>query len=111
MTVYKKIKKGDKVRMLSGKDSGKEAKVLRVFSDAGKVVVEGLNLVTKNVRPKRAGEKGQQIKVPRAVDISNVGVICSHCHQVTRIGFQLLDGGKKGAKKIRICRKCKEVIE
>ena len=110
MVDYKKIKKGDKVKMLSGKDAGKEAKVLRVFPVEGRVVVEGLNLVTKNVRPKRAGEKGQQIKVPRAVDIAKVGVICSHCHQVTRVGFQMFES-KKGAKKIRICRKCKEALE
>ncbi|MBI5254519.1 50S ribosomal protein L24 [Candidatus Falkowbacteria bacterium] len=111
MAIYKKIKKGNKVKMLAGKDKGKDGKVLKVFPIDGRVVVEGLNLRLKNVRPKKAGEKGQQIRVPAPVAIAKVGLICSHCHQVTRVGFQTIEKGAKGETKIRICKKCKEALE
>lgn len=96
-----KIRKGDNVKMLSGKDREKTGKVSRVFPGAGKAIVEGLNLVKKHVRPKKQGEKGQRVSVPAAVDISNLMLVCPKCSKPSRIGFKI--GGKD---KFRICKKC-----
>ncbi|HNW96765.1 MAG TPA: 50S ribosomal protein L24 [Candidatus Paceibacterota bacterium] len=100
-----KIKKGDEVMMLAGKDKGKKGKILTVIRKNNRVVVDGLNLVKKNRRPKKQGEKGEIISMPRAVDISNVALFCSRCNKGVRVGYRL-----SGDKKIRICRKCQETI-
>lgn len=100
------IKKGDKVKILAGKDSGKTGKVLQIFKDKNKVSVEGANLMFKNMRPKKQGEKGQRIQFPAAMQISNVELICPKCGKSTRGGFKILDNGKK----VRICKKCQEII-
>jgi len=101
-----KIKKNDLVKVIAGKDKGRKGKVLRVFSKTNKVLLENLNLVTKHVKPKRAGEKGQKIKVPMSIDISNVKLICPKCGQPTRVAFRILANGKKR----RECKKCHELI-
>lgn len=100
-----KIKKGDEVIMLAGKDRGKKGKVLKVIRKNGRVVVDGLNLVKKNRKPKRQGEKGEIISMPRAVDISNVALFCAGCNKGVRVGYRL-----SGDQKVRICRKCQENI-
>ena len=96
-----KIKKGDKVVMLRGKDLGKDGKIIKVMLKDGKVVVEGLNMYKKNVRPKKQGERGQIVSVPAAVQIGNVQLICSSCNKPSRMGFRV-----KGEKKERYCKKC-----
>jgi len=96
-----KIKKGDTVKMLAGKDKGKSGKVLRVFPDEKKVVVEGLNLIKKHQRARRQGQKGQIITLPRVVDISNVMLICQHCKSGTRIKVMRTEDVP-----IRVCKKC-----
>ena len=101
-----KIKKGDTVKMLRGKDRGKTGKVLRVLPDAYKVVVEGLNLVVRHRRPRKQGEKGQRIQFPRAVHDATVIFICPKCGRSIRLGYSLLESGKK----VRICRKCKAEV-
>lgn len=100
-----KIKKGDQVKMKAGKDSGKTGKVLRVFSPEKKIVVEGLNIVKKHARPKREGEKGQRIEVPRKVDISNVMLVCPKCGKPSRVGYKKTEAGK-----FRVCKKCQSEI-
>jgi large subunit ribosomal protein L24 len=102
-----KIKKSDKVKIITGKDKGKEGKVLEAFPAEGKIVVEGLNLVIKHMRPRRSGEKGQRIQFPAALRVSNVMLICNKCNKMTRVGYKILENGKK----VRMCKKCKEVIE
>lgn len=97
-----KIKKGDNVIMLSGKDRGKKGKVTLVFPPADKLVVEGLNLVKKHIRPKQQGQKGQVINKERAVSASSVALVCKSCGKPTRIGYSI-----EGATKLRICKKCK----
>lgn len=109
----KKLKTGDKVKMLSGKDKGKTGKILQIFVSEGKVVVEGLNLMIKHQRPKKQGEKGQRIQFSAPVNSSRVAVICSKCGKPTRIGSQAIkseDGSKKKIIRNRICKKCNEVI-
>ena len=98
----KKIKKGDTVVMLKGKDRGKSGKVAHLIPKEGRVIVEGLNLVKKHVRPKRQGEKGEIVQIPRRVAVSNVAIMCSRCNKPARVGFK----EEKGVK-MRICRRCK----
>ncbi|HAI74205.1 MAG TPA: 50S ribosomal protein L24 [Candidatus Moranbacteria bacterium] len=100
-----KIKKNDLVKMLAGKDSGKTGKVLRVFPDEKKVVVDGLNMLKKHNRPRREGEKGQRIEMPRKVDISNAMLVCSKCSKPTKVAYKT-----EGKKKTRVCKKCKAEI-
>ena len=87
--------------MLSGKDKGKKGKVILVFPDGNKLLVEGLNLVKKHLRPKKQGQKGQVISKERAVSVSSVAMICKSCGKQTRLGYKV-----DGENKMRICRKC-----
>lgn len=96
-----KIKKNDQVKILAGKDSGKTGKVSRVLASEGKVIVEGLNLVKKHVRPRREGEKGQRVEVAGKIDMSNVMLVCPKCGKTARIGYKVSD-----TDKFRICKKC-----
>jgi large subunit ribosomal protein L24 len=102
-----KIKKSDKVKIMVGKDRGKEGKVLQVFPEEKRIVIEGLNLVVKHMRPRRSGEKGQRIQFPAPLQAAKVLLVCSKCAKPTRVGHKILESGKK----VRICRKCKEVID
>lgn len=101
-----RIKKGDTVQIISGKDKGNKGKVLRSLPKDNKIVVEGLNLVTKHVRPRRAGEKGQRIKMTTPLNVSKAMLICPHCKRAIRVGYKILTDGKKK----RFCRKCKDVF-
>ena len=100
-----RIKKSDQIQIISGKDKGKKGKVLRVVPEKLRVVVEGLNLVKKHMKPKRGGEKGQRVKIPMSVSVSNVMLVCPKCGKLTRVGFKL---GKE--EKTRFCKKCKSEI-
>src|SRR3989344_368521 len=99
------IKKGDNVKMLAGKDRGKTGKVLRVVNgDVIKVVVEGLNTIKRHQRARKQGQKGQIVTKERAVDASNVQVLCPKCGKATRVGHSAIGGSASGGhKKIRIC--------
>lgn len=101
-----KIKINDKVRVLSGKNKGKEGKVIQVFPKAGKVVVEGVNLIKKNLKPRRQGEKGQIIELAGPLTAGKISLLCPKCGRSVRVGYKLEAGTKK-----RICRKCKEFID
>jgi len=115
-----KIKKGDKVKILTGKDRGRKGKVLQVFTVRKKVSVEGLNLLYKNMRPRKQGEAGQRIQYPAPVAISNVQLICPKCNKTTKVGYKKVkseikdinqvDGQKTKIQKLRVCKKCKEII-
>lgn len=96
-----KIKTGDTVKILIGKDRGKTGKVLRVLPKDAKVIVEGLNLVKRHQRPKRQGQKGEILSVPSPVNFSRVMLICRHCKKPARMGIRHED-----KKVIRICKKC-----
>jgi len=100
-----KIKKGDIVLIISGKDRTKKGKVLKVFPKEGKILVEGINLRKKHQRSKRTGEKGQIVEMSTPVDISNAKLICSKCNKATRVGYKIVEN-----KKFRICKKCEQVI-
>lgn len=101
-----KLKKGDKVKVLAGKDKGKSGKILQVYKDKDKVSVEGVNLRYKNMRPRRQGEKGQRIQFPAPLSVSNVMLVCPKCNKAIRVSYKIMDNKKK----IRSCSKCKELI-
>jgi len=100
-----KIKKGDNVKIIAGKDGGKSGKVLKILTDKNKILVEGLNLYKKHVRPKNQGEKGQVVSVPRPIDASNIMLICSACGRAVRVGYRAEGDAKK-----RYCKKCSALI-
>ena len=98
-----KLKKGDRVRVIAGKDLGKDGVIMRVLPDKNKVIVEGVNIAKKHQRPTRATMQGGIIDKDMPLHASNVALICSGCGKATRLGYRFDDNGKK----IRICRKCK----
>jgi len=100
-----KIRTGDTVLIISGKDRKKTGKVSEVFPKNNKIIVEGLNIVKKHTRPRREGEKGQVVQVSRPLDVSNVKLICSKCKKPARIGMRIIKD-----KKYRICKKCGQEI-
>lgn len=100
-----KIKKGDIVLVISGKDRGRKGKVIEAFPRQGKVVIEGINLRKKHVKPKKSGEKGQIVETPVPLNVSDVKLICPKCEKAVRIGYKL-----EGKKKHRICKKCEQEV-
>jgi len=106
-----KIKRGDKVLIIKGKDRGKTGKVLHVLREKQRVVVENLNLMRKAVRPSGKRQKGGMIEFPAALSVANVQIICTHCGKKTRVGYKVSKAAEKGKqKKERICKKCRGVI-
>ncbi|WFR56919.1 50S ribosomal protein L24 [Anaerocolumna sp. AGMB13025] len=101
-----KIKKGDNVKVVTGKDKGKEGKVIAVMDS--KVLVEGINMVTKHSKASQSNPKGGIIHQESPIDISNVMYV--HKGKVTRIGFTTKEG-KKGTEKVRIAKSTGEVID
>ena len=95
------IKKDDKVVVLSGKDKGKEGKILSADPKAMKVIVEGVNVATKHQKPRKQGEEGGIIKVETPIYAAKVQLVCPKCGKATRVGHKLADG-----KKVRVCKKC-----
>jgi len=105
-----RIRKGDTVLIISGKYRGKTGKVLKAFPTRRggyprKILVEGVNLVKKHQRPRRTGEKGQIIQIPKPIDVSNAKLICPKCGKATRVGYKIIEN-----KKYRICKKCGQEI-
>ena len=96
-----KIKKDDKVVVLSGKDKGKQGQILVSDPKAMKVIVEGVNIATKHQKPRKQGEEGGIIKVETPIYASKVQLVCPKCGKATRVGHKLADG-----KKVRVCKKC-----
>ncbi|MFA6476262.1 MAG: 50S ribosomal protein L24 [Candidatus Paceibacterota bacterium] len=101
-----KIKKNDNVVIITGKDRGKQGKVLRVLAEDEKVLVEGMNLRKKHQKPRKEGDKGQMIDMPHPIHISNVALYCSSCGKGVRMGAKMADGKKK----VRVCKKCGKEI-
>ena len=94
------VKTGDEVIVIQGKDRGKKGKVLQVSPSEGKVIVEGVNIVSKHVKPRKMGEAGGIIKAESALYADKVQLICPKCGQPTRVGRVIEDG-----KKFRVCKK------
>ena len=101
-----KIKKNDMVKLLTGKDRGKTGKVLTVFPDKARALVQGLQMVKKHARKSRDDQQGGIVQKESSVHISNLMVVCQKCSRPTRVGYSNLSDGTK----VRICKKCKEII-
>ncbi|MDD5551999.1 MAG: 50S ribosomal protein L24 [Candidatus Pacebacteria bacterium] len=104
-----KIKKEDNVLITAGKDRGRKGKVFKIFPKQNKIIVEGLNIIKKHVRPKKEGEKGQIVDMPRPIDVSNVKLICPKCKKPTKVGYKIKKDKDK-QKKYRLCKKCNAEI-
>ena len=96
-----KIKKGDNVKVLSGNDKGKTGEVLEVIPKTQKVIVKGVNIRKKHVKPRKQGEEGGIIPVECSIHSSKVNVVCPKCGKPTRIGYLV-----EGDTKVRVCKKC-----
>ncbi len=96
-----RIKKGDTVQVLAGNDKGKTGEVLEVIPKDSKVVVKGVNVRKKHIKPRKQGEEGGIIPVECAIDSSKVNVVCPKCGKSTRVEYKIEED-----KKVRICKKC-----
>lgn len=100
-----KLRKGDNVKMLSGKDRNKTGKIISVHKEDNRVVVEGLNMIKRHTRARQQGQKGQIIHKERAISVGSVALICKSCGKATRVGHKI-----NGDIKIRVCKKCKSEV-
>lgn len=105
------VRKGDAVKVISGKEKGKTGQISKVDTTNGRVTIDGLNMVIKHVKPKKAQEKGGRIDQPSSIDSSNVMILCNACGLPTRVGNKTItkDNGKEIS--IRICKKCGASLE
>lgn len=107
-----KIKKGDTILIIAGKDRGKTGKVDRVViakekKGENKVIAEGINIVKKHVRPKREGQKGERVEISFPLAVSKVMLVCPECKKPVRVSYKVAE---KGGKK-RICKKCRAILK
>lgn len=101
------VKKDDMVTVIAGKEKGKTGRIIRVFPDKGRVVVENLNVVKRHTRPTRANAQGGIVEKEAPLDSSNVLLLCASCNKPTRTGFRILEDGSK----VRFCKKCNEIVD
>lgn len=101
-----KLKKGDTVQVLTGRDRGRQGKIERIFPGDGTIIVPGLNQYKRHRKPQGEGRPGEILTLDRPLAISKVALVCPKCKQSTRIGWRIISG-KKG----RICSKCGNAID
>ncbi|MFA5063191.1 MAG: 50S ribosomal protein L24 [Candidatus Omnitrophota bacterium] len=101
-----KIKKNDIIQVIKGKDKGKKGKVIQIFNESGRALVEGINLAKKHKRQTRQDQKGGIVSIEMPIALSNIMLVCKHCDKAARVGFLILKDGTKS----RVCKSCKEVI-
>jgi len=102
-----KIRRGDTVLVISGRDKGKKGKVRRTLPDKGRVLVDGVNMIKRHMRAQGGVRQAGIVEREASLRVSNVMLVCNRCDKPTRVGVRLLEEGKK----VRICRSCHEVIE
>ena len=100
------VKLNDNVKIITGKDAGKQGKVLATSPKNGTVVVEGINIQKKSKKARRANETSQIVEKEGAIDVSNVMVVCDACAKAIRVKYSVVDG-----KKVRVCPKCGAVLD
>jgi len=101
-----KIKRNDIIKVIAGKDKGKTGKVLMVLPKENRLLVEGINFIKRHTRQTRQDQKGGIIQKESPIHISNAVLVCKHCNQPTKIGIEIIGDGSK----VRVCKKCKEII-
>ena len=109
-----RIKKGDTVVILTGRDRGtsekpKTGKVLAVFPESNRLIVEGVHLISRHTRPTQRNPKGGIVRKESTIHRSNVAIFCKTCNAPTKVGYKMLEESESN-KKLRICRKCGEAI-
>jgi len=102
-----RLRKDDTVVIITGKDRGKKGKIRRAFPNEDRVVVEGLNMIKRHSRARRATRQAGIVELEAPIHVSDVMLICNKCGNPTRVNFRLLDDGKK----VRVCNSCREVID
>jgi large subunit ribosomal protein L24 len=102
-----KIRKGDTVLIIAGRDKGKKGKVRHVLPKERHVIVDGLNIVKRHMRPHGAARQAGIVEREASIHVSDVMLVCNKCNKPTRVGFRFLEDEKK----VRICRSCHEVID
>ena len=102
-----RLKKNDRVHVISGKDKGKEGKILRRVASKDLIVVEGVNMVSRHVKPNQKNPQAGIIKQEAPIYGSKVMLVCPQCGAPTRVGSSFLESGKK----VRVCKKCSEIID
>ena len=100
-----KLKKGDLVTVIRGKDNGKTEKIVKVFSKEGKVLVDGVNQYKRHVKARMQGDKSDIITITKPLAVANVQLVCPKCKKLTRVGYKMLKD-----EKVRYCKKCKAEI-
>ena len=100
------IKTGDKVQVISGADKGKQGKIVNVSAKENKVIVEGVNMVTKHVKPKQAGQLGGRVQAEGALYASKVQLVCPKCGAATRVGHTKVENKNGKTVSMRVCKKC-----
>ena len=109
------VKAKDQVVVISGKDKGTKGKVVTAAPKTGKVVVEGVAIATKHQKPRRQGQQGGIFQKERAIDASNVMLVCPKCGKPTRVAHRIeevtREDGTKKNKSVRVCKKCKKDID
>ena len=100
------IKKGDTVVVISGEEKGKKATVIKAYPSKRKVVLEGVNMVTKHMKPRGANQPGGKVEQPAPIDVSNVMLVCPECGKATKVAHDKVEG-----KNVRKCKKCGAVID
>lgn len=101
------VKKDDTVVVISGKDKGKQGKVLTAHPSEGKVLVQGVNIVTRHKKPRGQKDPGGIIHQEGAIDATNVMLVCQKCGKATRLAHKMLENGKK----VRVCKKCGDTFD
>jgi len=101
-----KLKKGDLVKVVVGKEKGKTGKILKIVKDRERLIVEKVNMLKRHQRPDAKG-KGGIVEKEGSLHVSNVMLVCNKCDGAVRIGYRILDDGKK----VRICGKCREILD
>lgn len=106
------VRRGHQVLVLAGEDRGKRGKVLKVFPDKNRVIVEGINFISRHMRPSASLPQGGIVKKEAPIHASNVMVICPKCNEPTRPAFKVMKDDKKTSRRrARVCKKCGEMIE
>ncbi|MDR2361087.1 MAG: 50S ribosomal protein L24 [Oscillospiraceae bacterium] len=101
-----KLKQGDNIVVLSGKDKGKRGEILVAMPKSGKLIVSGVNVATKHQKPRSAQEQGGIIETETPIYVCKVQLICPKCGKATRVGYKIMDDGSKA----RVCKHCAEAI-
>jgi len=101
-----KVRKGDIVQVIKGKDTGKKGKLLNIITESKRALVEGINLVKKHKRQTRQDQQGGIVSIEAPISVANLMLVCKSCQRPVRVGFSIL----KDNTKVRICKSCKEAI-